>query len=56
MHRPTRARVSHCWSHPRTRLIALLALVLAGLAAASHPAGAATVAHAAADTTEDLLT
>lgn len=56
MHRSTFARVTALLGHPRTRRIALAAMVLGAVAAATHPAGAATAAHAAAAATEDLLT
>ena len=56
MPRSTPARVTALLGHRRTRTVALAATVLVALAAATHPAGAAGVAHAAAAATDDLLT
>ena len=56
MHRSTLARVSVLLGQRRTRLALVTVLTLVALATAMHPAGAATVARAAADGTEELLT
>ncbi len=56
MHRPNLAGVT-TWMRPSTmRRAPVLGLVVAALVLATHPAGAANLARAAATTTEDLLT